>query len=105
MRVNPIAALAILGVLAGAAASADETPKTPAAEEKAFVPPDGWREKKRGKYTVYCRKETQMGTRFQKETCYDEEGIRAMLAAQKDDREKVDQMRRICSSQESCGSH
>ena len=68
------------------------------------MPPDGWREKKRGKYTVYCRKDTQMGTRFQKETCYDEEGIRAMLAAQQDDREKVDQMRRICGSQAACGS-
>ena len=96
---------AALAALAGVAVAADETAKAPAAEEKPFVPPDGWREKKRGKYTVYCRKETVVGTRFQKETCYDQEGIRAMLAAQQDDREKVDQMRRICGSQESCGSH
>ena len=112
MRIVPVVTLALLAAFGGTAAVADEPEKAPAAEpeksaaadEGPFVPPDGWREKKRGKYTVYCRKDTQMGTRFQKETCYDEEGIRAMLAAQQDDREKVDQMRRICGSQAACGS-
>ena len=113
MRVLPVVTLALLAALGGAAAVADEPEKAPAsepektataAEAEPFVPPDGWREKKRGKYTVYCRKDTEMGTRFQKETCYDEEGIRVMLAAQQDDREKVDQMRRICGSQAACGS-
>ena len=68
------------------------------------MPPDGWRPKKRGNFTVYCRKDQAMGTRFPKETCYDEAGIRAMLAAQLEDREKVDQMRRICAGDASCGS-
>lgn len=104
MRLVPVLALAFFAVLSGGAAVADEPEKAPAADEKPFVPPDGWREKKRGKYTVYCRKESEVGTRFQKETCYDQEGIRAMLAAQQDDREKVDQMRRICGSQDACGS-
>lgn len=113
MRFVPVLALALLAALPGTAAVADEPDKAPAAEadttaaaseEKPFVPPDGWREKKRGKYTVYCRKQSEVGTRFQKETCYDEAGIRAMLAAQQDDREKVDQMRRICGSQDACGS-
>ena len=74
------------------------------AEQEVFVPPDGWRPKKRGNFTVYCRKDQAMGTRFPKETCYDEAGIRAMLAAQIEDREKVDQMRRICAGDTSCGS-
>ena len=75
------------------------------AAEKEFVPPDGWRPKKRGKFTVYCRKEyNAKGTRFPTETCYDEAGIRAMLAAQLEDREKVDQLRRICAGDASCGS-
>ena len=105
MSFVPVLALVLLAALPGRVAVAEEPEKAAAAEEKPFVPPDGWREKKRGKYTVYCRKESEVGTRFQKETCYDQEGIRAMLAAQQDDREKVDQMRRICGSQESCGSH
>jgi invasion protein IalB len=104
MSFVPVLALALLAALHGGVAGADEPEKAAAAEEKPFVPPDGWREKKRGKYTVYCRKESEVGTRFQKETCYDQEGIRAMLAAQQDDREKVDQMRRICGSQDACGS-
>jgi hypothetical protein len=73
--------------------------------EKEFVPPDGWRPRKRGEFTVYCRKDQVMGTRFPKETCYDEAGIRAMLAAQAEDREKIDQMRRICAGDSSCGTH
>ena len=113
MRLVPVMIVISLTALAGIAAAADEPEKSlaaepaktaEAAEEEPFVPPDGWREKKRGKYVVYCRKQTEVGTRFQKETCYDKEGIRAMLAAQQDDREKVDQMRRICGSQDACGS-
>lgn len=74
-------------------------------EAAAFVPPDGWKPKKRGKFTVYCRKEVPRGTRIPTEICYDEEGIRAMLAAQTEDRERVDQLRRVCSSQAACGSN
>jgi hypothetical protein len=72
-------------------------------EAAPFVPPDGWRPKKRGKYTVYCRKQVPMGTRVPAEVCHDEIGIRAMLAAQTDDRERADQLRRICGSQAACG--
>jgi len=75
------------------------------AEDQPFTPPPGWREKKRGQYTVYCRKQSVQGTRVPKEVCYDEDGINAMLAAQREDREKVDQMRRVCGSQAACGSN
>jgi hypothetical protein len=54
---------------------------------------------------VYCRKETVMGTRFPVETCYHEKGIREYLAAQCENQEKVDQMRRICGSQAACGAN
>ncbi len=75
------------------------------ADDQPFTPPPGWREKKRGQYTVYCRKQSVQGTRVPKEVCYDEEGINAMLAAQREDREKVDQLRRVCGSQAACGSN
>jgi hypothetical protein len=77
---------------------------TKAAEEK-FVPPDGWKTKKRGPFTVYCRKEQAKGTRIQQEVCHDEAGIRAMLREQEEDRERVDQMRRICAGDASCGAN
>lgn len=97
------------GVLLAQAGRAEDTPpadaKEPEAKAEAFVPPEGWRPKKRGKFTVYCRKETPRGTRIPTEVCYDEEGIRAMLASQAEDRERVDQLRRVCSSQAACGSN
>jgi hypothetical protein len=95
-------------LLVQASRAEDQAPadaKDPQAKAEAFVPPDGWRPKKRGKFTVYCRKETPRGTRIPTEICYDEEGIRAMLAAQNEDRERVDQLRRVCSSQAACGSN
>jgi hypothetical protein len=107
MRTIPVLTLALLVALPGGVAGADEPEKAAAvSEEKPFVPPDGWRPKKRGQFTVYCRKDYNVkGTRFPQETCYDEAGIRAMLAAQQEDRDKVDQMRRICGNDSACGTH
>jgi hypothetical protein len=77
-----------------------------AAREEAFVPPDGWRAKKRGKFTVYCRKDYHVrGTRMPAEVCYYEAGIRAMVQQQRDDQERIDQLRRICAGDSSCGPH
>lgn len=67
------------------------------------VPP-GFRKKQRGKHVVYCRKETAMGTRMEREKCYDEEGLREMEMALREEREKIDQMRRVCSTMQYCGS-
>jgi hypothetical protein len=88
-----------------AAASAAPAQASAKAAEAEFTPPPGWHPKKRGKFIVYCRKQPQMGSRVPTETCYDETGIREMLRAQAEDREKVDQMRRICSSQAACGAN
>jgi hypothetical protein len=103
-EVKPAAAEEAAAEEAAAKDAAAAAPKAKA-DDKPFTPPPGWREKKRGQYTVYCRKQSVQGTRVPKEVCYDEEGINAMLAAQAEDREKVDQMRRICSSQAACGSN
>jgi hypothetical protein len=108
-------ALAGLAFSATPAAGEDEVPaaKTPAEQTtaaqpeaaKEFTPPDGWRPKKRGKFTVYCRRDYNVkGTRLPAETCYDEEGIRAMLEAQREDQRTVDQMRRICGNDATCGA-
>jgi hypothetical protein len=87
------------------AAATDSAAPAPQAkaDDRPFTPPPGWRAKQRGQFTVYCRKQSVQGTRLPQEVCYDEDGIRAMLAAQAEDREKADQMRRICGSQAACG--
>lgn len=65
--------------------------------------PPGFKAKKRGKYTVYCQKDTPMGSRFPSEKCYDERGMRDYIADQRENQKQVDQMRRICGSMEACG--
>lgn len=70
----------------------------PAATEE-FRNPPGFRQKKRGKYVVYCRKETSIGSRFETEKCYDEQGLREMVRAQQEDQALIDQTRRICAGQ------
>jgi hypothetical protein len=74
------------------------------AVEPTCLPP-GFKPKKRGKYMLYCRKETVMGTRFPVEKCYDEAGIRELIRAQIENQEQLDQMRRICSTAGACGSN
>ena len=72
-------------------------------EKEPFTPPDGWHPKKRGQHTVYCRKDYNVrGTRFPAETCHDEAGIRAMLAAEREDQAMVDKLRRVCAG-DACG--
>lgn len=74
----------------------------PAAEDEIYLPP-GFKVKKRGKFTLYCRKEDVMGTRFPVEKCYDEQGIRDYVLDQRENQKQVDQMRRICGSMDACG--
>ena len=88
---------------AAAESRPDETLAAAESKERELVLPPGFRPKKRGKFVVYCKRDAVLGTRMAAERCYDEEGIRAMLRAQAEDREKVDQMRRICGSMEQCG--
>jgi len=107
MRPLILSLLLVPGILLAGTSRAEDPPaadaKEPEARAEAFVPPDGWRPKKRGKFTVYCRKQSEQGTRIPKEVCYDEDGIRAMLASLVEEQEKVDQIRRICGSQAACG--
>ena len=46
-----------------------------------------------------------MGTRLAAMKCYDEDGIRQMAESLREEREKIDQMRRICGHQAACGAH
>ena len=74
-------------------------------EDDNFVLPPGFKPMKRGKYTLYCRKESVMGTRLPAQKCYDEDGIRQLVQSLREEREKIDQMRRICGQHGACGAN
>jgi hypothetical protein len=118
-----VAALLIGGMavsgLARGAPIADETPAADVAStqadssqpavEKAEIPladrlPPGFKVKKRGKYTLYCKSDTPLGTRFKSETCYDENNMRAYMLALQENKSDVDRMRNICSNPCACGN-
>jgi hypothetical protein len=91
---------------AATATAADAEPAAIAkADDDNFVLPPGFKPMKRGKFILYCRKETVMGTRLPAQKCYDEDGIRQMAQSLREEREKIDQMRRICGQQAACGAN
>ena len=58
--------------------------------------PPGFKVKKRGKFTLYCKAETPLGTRFESETCYDAQ-MRDYLAAQQENKRDIERVRNTCS--------
>ena len=74
-------------------------------DDDDFALPPGFKPMKRGKFTLYCRKESVMGTRLPTQKCYDEDGIRQLVQLLREERERIDQMRRICSQQGACGAN
>lgn len=70
--------------------------------EEVTIPP-GFKEKKRGKFTLYCKTDTPIGTRFKQETCFDAGQIRDYLIALQENKANVDRIRATCSSVCACG--
>lgn len=70
--------------------------------ENEFTPPPGYRQKKRGKKMVYCKKDLESGTRFASETCYDEEQLREIQRAREIGNTAFDQSRSVCAGLEPC---
>lgn len=124
MAVRTVVAAFLIASTAGAglafgAPMADETPvadatkeqtsSAEAAPQKTEIPlaerlPPGFKVKKRGKFTLYCKKDTPLGTRFQSETCYDEDQMRAYMLALQENKSDVDRIRSTCSNQCTCGN-
>src|SRR5512134_2241375 len=66
----------------------------PAAEAVVeFQPPPGFRVKKHGDATLYCRRETVLGSRFKAEKCYDQAGVEEIMRAEHESKGLVDKIR------------
>lgn len=104
MKPTTMALLMVLGV-GSAALGTSATGSEPAEAKKAeeFKPPPGFLTKKRGKYTLYCKREAPMGTRLKTETCLNEEQMRDYILALAENKRDVDRIRAICSNPCVCG--
>jgi len=104
--------LAAQGALAQDSAVANETPAADQASEKVeskalaatneegkeFKPPLGFQTKKRGELTLYCKKETTVGTRFKTQQCYSEDQVRDYVLTQQENKRNIDRIRSTCGS-------
>ena len=110
--------LAALPALAQDAAIADEA--TPAADtasaapdtadaakaaetgNEPFVPPPGFKTKKQGNMTLYCKKDTTVGTRFKTEKFFSEDQVREYLLALEIQKRDIDRIRSTCGTGAVC---
>ena len=69
-----------------------------AAEEKKeeFVPPPGFKTKKRGDQVLYCQRDATVGTRFKTEKCYNEQQLRTYIMVTEAQRRDMDRIRTNC---------
>src|SRR5262245_59949330 len=88
------------------AAESTEAPAPAAAATAAtgeLKLPPGWAKKKRGKFVLYCKRDSAMGTRIKSGTCYDEAGMRDYILYLAENKADVDRARSTCSNICVCG--
>lgn len=71
-------------------------------EAKTFVPPPGFKTKKQGNLTLYCKKDSTVGTRFKTEKCYSEDQVRDYLLALEIQKRDIDRIRSTCATGAVC---
>lgn len=71
-------------------------------KEEEFKPPPGYLKKKRGNKVLYCKKNTETGSRFASEKCYDENQVRDVELMREQNNRDFDQRRAICSNPAIC---
>ena len=72
-------------------------------QEKELKLPPGFKKVQRGRFTLYCKKETPLGSRFKTDKCFDEAGMRDYILALEATKGDVDRMRSTCSNACTCG--
>ena len=80
----------------------DEVAETAKSESKSFVPPPGFKIKKQGNMTLYCKKDSTVGTRFKTEKCFSEDQVREYLLALEIQKRDIDRIRSTCATGAVC---
>jgi hypothetical protein len=69
---------------------------------EAFVPPPGFKTKKQGALTLYCKRDSTVGTRFKTEKCYNEAQMKDYLLALEEQKRDIDRIRNTCANAAVC---
>jgi hypothetical protein len=100
----PVIAAAPAVAPAPAAAPTSVQPAQSAGDEQTvFKPPPGYRLRKQGATTVYCKKETILGSRFPEEFCFTEEQLKDVVRRGEEQGRDAAKHARVCSSAGNCG--
>jgi hypothetical protein len=83
-------------------AAARTTDTADARQDHEFKPPPGFLTKKRGKLTLYCKKDRTTGTRFATEKCYDEDQMHEYLLVLEIQKRDVERIRSTCTTAAVC---
>jgi len=89
-----------------AAAKADAATTAAVAKPgaKEFKPPPGFYTKKRGALQVYCKKDSEIGSRFITEKCLTEEQMHEYLLALEVQKRDIDRVRSTCATGSTCSN-
>ncbi|HKY00806.1 MAG TPA: hypothetical protein VJL86_13935 [Steroidobacteraceae bacterium] len=87
---------------ASAVADTADTAKAAETGTQPFVPPPGFKTKKQGNMTLYCKKDATVGTRFKTEKCYSEDQVREYLLALEIQKRDIDRIRSTCATGAVC---
>ncbi|HZF16814.1 MAG TPA: hypothetical protein VE046_12815 [Steroidobacteraceae bacterium] len=71
---------------------------------KPFKPPSGYRAKKLGANTVYCKQDTMLGSRFPTEICLTEDELREVEFRGEEMRRDKQKSSPVCGGGGSCGN-
>lgn len=88
--------------VASAAADTADTARAAETGTQPFVPPPGFKTKKQGNMTLYCKKDATVGTRFKTERCYSEDQVREYLLALEIQKRDIDRIRSTCATGAVC---
>jgi hypothetical protein len=78
--------------------------KVPKPGDADYVPPPGFKTKKRGQLTVYCKRDRETGSRFTTEKCFDGNQMREYLLALEIQKRDIDRIRSTCATGSTCAS-
>ena len=74
-----------------------EQVQTSQAAAAAFKPPSGYKQKKLGANTVYCKKDTLLGSRFPTEFCFTEDELKEIERRGEDMRLNKQKQSQVCA--------